>query len=73
VNDFALTRSMQTVLDTLNARPTTQKEILKKTALQPRTLRFALSRLKAVGLIGELVLSDARVKIYYRKRGEENE
>ncbi len=64
---------MQTVLSTIKARPTTQKEILKKTALQPRTLRFALSRLKAVGLIGELMMSpDARVKIYYRKGGDKN-
>jgi len=62
---------MQAVLSTLNARPTTQKEILKKIDLQPRTLRFALSRLKAVGLIGELMMpADARVKIYYRKGGE---
>jgi len=55
----------------------TQKQILDETNLSPRTFRFAISRLKKIGLIKEIVsLKDARIKFCRRmnktKGGEKN-
>jgi len=53
----------------------TQKQILAETKLSPRTFRFAISRLKKIGLVEEIIsLKDARVKFCRRSdkitRGE---
>ena len=62
--------SSRKVLDSLT-NPKTQKEILKETKLPARTFRFAILKLKKLGLVKEsFILSDARVKIYCRNPSE---
>ncbi|MCD6398371.1 MAG: hypothetical protein J7L08_00435 [Candidatus Aenigmarchaeota archaeon] len=69
MTDFALPKSAKLVLDSLGNNPKTQKQILEKISLSPRTLRFAITRLKNLGLIKEInSLKDARIKFYKLKR-----
>lgn len=62
-----LTNSSKLILKVVvsNGR-TTQKDLLENTALAPRTIRYALSRLKELGLLKEAVsLDDTRKRIYW--------
>lgn len=64
---FALTNSSKLVLEIVasNGR-TTQKYLLENTALAPRTIRYALSRLKELDFLKEAIsLDDTRKKIYW--------
>ncbi|MBR9682862.1 MAG: hypothetical protein GOV02_04250 [Candidatus Aenigmarchaeota archaeon] len=57
---------MKLILDSLD-KPKTQKQILDETKLSPRTFRFAVSRLRNLGLVEESVFwKDARIKICRR-------
>lgn len=48
--------------------PMSHRELLDETGLGPRTLRFALSRLRKREVVAEIVsLKDARQKIVYAK------
>lgn len=52
----------------------TQKEIISETYLPPRTVRYALKRLKAEGLIEEkLYVKDARQCLYGLKNSVDEE
>ncbi len=69
MNEFA--NSMRLVLSSLGNTRKTQKQIITETKISPRTFRFAISRLKRMGLVKEYILiSDTRIKVY--KRGEFN-
>ena len=70
MNEF-VTKSMKRVLDSLD-KPKTQKQLLDETELSPRTFRFAISRLKNLNLVKEVIFwKDTRIKIC--KRGDKNE
>ncbi len=67
MRDF-VTKSMKLVLDSLD-NVKTQKQILNKTKLSPRTFRYAVSRLKKLKLVKEFVsMKDARIRLC--RRGE---
>jgi predicted transcriptional regulator len=52
-----------TVLE--HEEPLTQKQIAEETLLSPRTVRYALTQLKEIGMISEDIhFADARQSIY---------
>ncbi len=74
MNDFALPKSVELVLNSLKNEPKTQKQILKETSLPPRTFRFAISKLRNLGVLKDISsLRDARVKFYKINGGDKNE
>ena len=66
--------SAERVLKVLgNNGPLTHKDLLAATGLPPRTLRFALARLRASGRVDwRWSLRDARQRLYFlpRERGD---
>ena len=73
MNSFALPKSSKVVLSILSKGHNTPQQILKESSLPPRTLRFAIKKLKSLGVIEErYFLSDSRKK-FYRIKGGINE
>ncbi len=69
MNEFA--KGMKLILISLET-PKTPKQLILETSLPARTIRFAVSRLKKLEMIKEVVsLKDARKKFYVR--GNDNE
>ena len=62
-----LPSSAERVLEILGANgPLTHKELVIATQLPPRTLRFALARLRAIGRVHwRWSLQDARQRVYF--------
>jgi hypothetical protein len=65
-----LPSSAKRVLEILGANgPLTHKELVVATQLPPRTLRFALARLRAIGRVHwRWSLRDARQRMYFVRR-----
>jgi len=64
-----LPRSALQVFGALEDRPTSSKELARKTNLSERTVRYALKILKENGLVEEIFfLRDARKRGYRRKK-----
>ena len=68
-NPAGLTTSAKTIFDALSTNvPKTHADLLRETGMCPGTIRRAIARLKALGLISEkFCWKDARQMLYQRK------